>query len=81
MSSRLAFNSNGGAVRNYTSVHEVHVEEWNARVWGGMHWRNSIEGGYRGRKRVGKYTATHLMKPPDHQGITPGNHVPGLCCR
>ena len=59
----LAFTGNGGAVRYYTSVKEIHAEEGNARVWGGMHWRNSTEEGTRVGSRVGKYTATHLLKP------------------
>jgi hypothetical protein len=59
----LAFRGNGGAVRNYTSVDEIHAEEGNARVWGGMHWRNSTEVGTALGSRVGKYTATHLLKP------------------
>jgi hypothetical protein len=61
----LAFKGNGGAVRTYTSVKEIHAEEGNARVWGGMHWRNSTEVGTAVGSRVGKYTATHLLKPID----------------
>jgi len=61
----LAFSGLGGAVRNYTSVREIHDEEGNARVWGGMHWRNSTEVGTKVGSRVGKYTATHLLKPLD----------------
>ena len=61
----LAFKGNGGAVRYYTDVNEIHAEEGNARVWGGMHWRNSTEVGTKVGSRVGKYTATHLLKPLD----------------
>ncbi len=61
----LAFTGNRGAVRYYTNVKEIHAEEGNARVWGGMHWRNSTEVGTRVGSRVGKYTATHLLKPLD----------------
>ena len=61
----LAFKGNGGAVRYYTNVREIHAEEGNARVWGGMHWRNSTEVGTDVGSRVGKYTATHLLKPLD----------------
>jgi hypothetical protein len=59
----LAFKGNGGEVRNYTSVEQIHDEEGNARVWGGMHWRNSTEVGIAVGTRVGKYTATHLLRP------------------
>jgi hypothetical protein len=51
--------------RNYTSVNEIHAEEGNARVWGGMHFRNSTEVGTAMGSKVGKYTATHLLKPMD----------------
>jgi PAP2 superfamily len=62
---QLAFMGNRGAVRNYMSVNEIHAEEGNARVWGGMHWRNSTKVGTAVGSRVGKYTATHLLKPLD----------------
>ena len=58
----LAFKGNGGVIRNYTSVNEIHAEEGNARVWGGMHFRNSTEVGTNVGSKVGKYTATHLLK-------------------
>ncbi len=61
----LAFTGNAGAVRNYTSVAEIHAEEGNARVWGGMHWRHSTEVGTRLGSRVGRYTARHLLQPLD----------------
>jgi hypothetical protein len=61
----LDFRGNGGAVRNYTSVQEIHAEEGNARVWGGMHWRHSTKVGATVGSRVGKYTAAHLLKPLD----------------
>ena len=55
----------GGAIRHYTSFSEIIAEEGNARVWGGMHWRNSTEVGTALGSRVGKYTATHLLKRLD----------------
>jgi hypothetical protein len=61
----LAFKGIAGAVRQYTSVAEIHAEEGNARVWGGMHWRNSTEVGTALGSKVGKYTATHLLKRLD----------------
>jgi hypothetical protein len=61
----LAFKGNGGAVRYYTSVKEIHAEEGNARVWGGMHWRHSTEVGTAVGSKIGKYTATHLLKRLD----------------
>ena len=61
----LQFKGLNGAVRNYSSVNEIHAEEGNARVWGGMHFRNSTEVGTAVGSKVGKYTATHLLKPLD----------------
>jgi PAP2 superfamily protein len=61
----LAFKGNGGLIRNYANVAEIHAEEGNARVWGGMHFRNSTEVGTALGSKVGKYTATHLLKPLD----------------
>jgi hypothetical protein len=61
----LAFKGIGGAVRYYTNVNEIRDEEGNARVWGGMHWRNSTEVGIAVGSKVGKYTATHLLKRLD----------------
>jgi hypothetical protein len=61
----LKFKGNGNIVRTYTSVNEIHAEEGNARVWGGMHWRNSTEVGTAVGSKVGKYTATHLLKTLD----------------
>jgi hypothetical protein len=61
----LAFKGNGGAIRYYTNVTEIHAEEGNARVWGGMHWRHSTEVGTAVGSKIGKYTATHLLKRLD----------------
>jgi membrane-associated phospholipid phosphatase len=62
---QLAVTGNGGVVRDYASVKEILAEEGDARVWGGMHWRNSVEAGASLGSRVGRYTATHLLKPLD----------------
>jgi hypothetical protein len=55
----------GGLIRHYTNFSEIAAEEGNARVWGGMHWRHSTEVGTDIGSRVGRYTATHLLKPLD----------------
>jgi hypothetical protein len=62
---QLAVTGNGGVVRDYASVKEILAEEGDARVWGGMHWRNSVEAGASLGSRVGRYTATHLLTPLD----------------
>ena len=61
----LDFKGVGGAVRHYANASEVSAEEGNARVWGGMHWRHSTEVGAALGSKVGKYTATHLLKSLD----------------
>lgn len=62
---RLAFRGRAGEVREYASVSEILAEEGNARVWGGMHWRNSTDVGTAVGGRVGRYTAAHLLQPLD----------------
>jgi PAP2 superfamily len=57
----LAFKGGAGAVRYYASVRQIHAEEGNARVWGGMHWRHSTEVGTAVGSKIGNYTATHLL--------------------
>jgi hypothetical protein len=61
----LEFKGFNNVVRTYNSVKEIHAEEGNARVWGGMHFRNSTEVGTAVGSKIGKYTATHLLKPLD----------------
>lgn len=61
----LPFAGKDGVVRYYTDVKQIHAEEGNARVWGGMHWRHSTEVGTAVGSSIGKYTATHLLKPLD----------------
>ena len=65
----LTFKGNGGAVRQYADVEEAIAEEGDARVWGGMHWRNSVEAGARLGSRVGTYSARHLLKPLDDDEV------------
>jgi PAP2 superfamily len=52
-------------VRTYSNFAEIRAEEGDARVWGGMHFRNSTEVGTALGSRVGRYTATHLLKRLD----------------
>ena len=51
-----------GVTRTYRKFSEMAEEVENARVWGGMHWRHTTEVGTALGKKVGKYTATHLLK-------------------
>jgi hypothetical protein len=61
----LQVKGTGNVIRTYSNVREIQAEEGNARVWGGMHFRNSTEVGTALGSRVGKYTATHLLKRLD----------------
>jgi len=61
----LQVKGTGNVIRTYSKVREIQAEEGNARVWGGMHFRNSTEVGTALGSRVGKYTATHLLKRLD----------------
>jgi hypothetical protein len=61
----LTFKGNGGAVRQYADFKDIRDEEGDARVWGGMHFRNSVEVGVSVGSRAGRFTATHLLKPID----------------
>jgi hypothetical protein len=61
----LTFKGNGGAVRQYADFKDIRDEEGDARVWGGMHFRNSVEVGVSVGSWVGRFTATHLLKPID----------------
>lgn len=67
----LTFKGSGGAVRQYADIGEAIGEESDARVWGGMHWRNSVEAGASLGQRVGTYSATHLLKPLDGDQVVP----------
>jgi hypothetical protein len=55
----------GTLFRTYSNFAEIRAEEGNARVWGGMHLRSSTEVGTALGTRVGRYTATHLLKRLD----------------
>jgi PAP2 superfamily len=68
-------------VRHYANVSEVFAEEGNARVWGGMHWRNSTEVGTALGSRIGKYTATRLLRPLDGSRGERGHRRPGVGLR
>jgi hypothetical protein len=61
----LTFKGNQGAIRQYADFNEIRAEEGDARVWGGMHWRNSVDVGVSVGSKVGRFTATHLLKPLD----------------
>jgi hypothetical protein len=58
----LTFKGNGGAVRQYADFKEIRAEEGDARVWGGMHFRNSVDVGVSVGSKVGRFTATHLLR-------------------
>jgi hypothetical protein len=62
----LAFKGNQNEIRTYANVKDIHAEEGDARVWGGMHFRNSTEVGTAIGSQIGKYTAAHLLQRLDN---------------
>jgi hypothetical protein len=60
----FAFDSTvTGTTHPYSSTLDLVDEIINARVWGGMHYRNSGEAGVRLGRQVAHYVATHRFAP------------------
>lgn len=52
-----------GTTRRYATVDDLITEVGNARIWGGLHYRSSIEAGMRIAERVVRHNLTHNFKP------------------
>jgi hypothetical protein len=52
-----------GVTRTWRSFSEVEKEVENARVWGGIHFRNSDEHGTLAGRKVADYVVEHAMQP------------------
>jgi len=52
-----------GAVRRWSRIDDFVAEVANARVWGGMHYRNSTEVGQAMGRKIGEYTVHNALKP------------------
>ena len=52
--------------RRYGSVAQMAEEQRLARVWGGIHFRNSLEVGDAMGRKIADHLAAHYMKPAQH---------------
>jgi hypothetical protein len=49
--------------RQFNSIAEMDEEHRNVRVWGGIHFRNSLDVGYDMGKKVAAYLVGNSLKP------------------
>ena len=49
--------------REYKSIAEMAAEHSNVRVWGGIHFRNSLEVGDAMGKKIAAYLVENSLKP------------------
>jgi len=52
-----------GVVRSWTSIDDFVVEVANARIYDGVHYRNSTEVGTAMGKKIGAWTAANALRP------------------
>jgi hypothetical protein len=52
-----------GVVRRWDRISDYVKEVDNARVWGGVHYRNSTEVGERAGRQIGRLAVTSIMQP------------------
>jgi hypothetical protein len=52
-----------GVTRAYSSFHAFADEGFLARIYGGMHFRSSLEEGAREGKKVGNWVINHFLLP------------------
>ena len=65
---KFAFTSTvTGTTHYYDSTDDLVREIINARVYGGMHFRNSVMHGAALGKSVAKWTADHTLRPRKHR--------------
>ena len=51
--------------RTYSDVNAVMREVTGARIWGGLHWRQSMQHGAQAGRKVAAYVTKHLFGPVD----------------
>jgi hypothetical protein len=49
--------------RQFSSIAELEEEQMNVRIWGGIHFRNSLEVGYDMGKKIAAYLLENSPKP------------------
>ncbi|MBP1620851.1 MAG: phosphoesterase, PA-phosphatase related protein, partial [Acidobacteria bacterium] len=65
----------GGATRSWTRIEDFMSEVANARIWDGVHYRNSTEVGTEMGKQVGTLTAARFLRPATSDRVaTAGGH-------
>ena len=65
----------GGATRSWTRIEDFISEVANARIWDGVHYRNSTEVGTEMGKQVGTLTAARFLRPATSDRVaTAGGH-------
>lgn len=52
-----------GSTRHYATVAELVMEVGNARIWGGLHYRSSVDAGTRIAERVVRHNLHHHFQP------------------
>ena len=52
-----------GVTRKWVRVSDYAKEVSNARIWSGVHYRNSVEVGARMGGEIGEYAAANFLKP------------------
>jgi len=59
----VTFAEMPGVMRKYTSIQQLEDEVSMARIWGGVHYRNSNEVGHALGKQVGEYVLSSQLRP------------------
>ena len=52
-----------GVVVHASSVREIARGVLDARVWGGVHWRTSVDEGWRMGRRIGRLAVQRFLRP------------------
>jgi len=58
-------------VRTYFRLSDALTEVLDARIYGGMHYRNSTRIGANMGKHVSRFTTRHFFRPAEHHGNKP----------
>ena len=57
----LTYSAMPGVTRKYSTIQQLEDEVSIARIWGGVHFRNSLEVGHEMGKRVGEYVLKNYL--------------------
>jgi hypothetical protein len=66
-----------GTTRHYARVQDLTHEIVDARVWGGLHYRGSVEAGVAIGREVAHWTLHRYFRPVDDDNDTGGDHSTG----